>query len=460
MSAPPPPTVLIVDDDPAVCHLLTRILRAAGYTTLTANDGAQALAAIDAGFAGVVLLDFGLPDLDGVSVFRRLRELGSRCPVVFVTGKASADLALETIREGAIDFVTKPFRPRRLLEAVAHAGEALGDSRPGGDGRGSFAGIVTASEPMLRLLRALARVLDSDASVLIEGESGTGQELLARALHHGGPRAGGPFVAVNCAGIPRDLLEAELFGHERGAFTGADRRRIGRFEAARGGTLFLDEIGEMPAQMQPTLLRVLEEGAVQRLGSNAAVPIDVRIIAATNRTLTDQVEAERFRGDLYFRLAVFSVRVPPLRERAGDVRLLTRHFVERLGAQLEKGPLDMTSEAMELLERYEFPGNVRELHNLLSYAALSCRGTTVGVGSLPPALLAALAARGGDLVPAAPPTGGWDELLSLRDAERTHIERVLRRAGGNHSEAARLLQISRQSLYRKLKSHGLGGVSG
>ena len=439
--------------------MLERLFVSQGITVLTAEDGTAALDVVRGGFHGVILLDFQMPGMDGRAVHARVKELAPRCPVVFLTGHATADLALESIREGALDFVTKPFARERLLESMEYAfqvlrqsEQALGHSEVGGP----FAEIVTASESMLTVFRRLAPALTSDIPVLIEGESGTGKELFARAIHVGGQREARPYLALNCAGLPESLLESELFGFERGAFTGADRRRIGRFEAADRGTLFLDEIGEMPLSMQTKLLRVLELGELQRLGSNETLRCDVRIIAATNRPLLEEVEAGRFRKDLYYRLAVLPVRVPPLRDRAGDVARLVEHFVVALARRQGREPPRVAPEAMELLERHVYPGNVRELQNVLAYAVLSCRGSVLGVGALPPTFLAALSARepGQDgLEPgAAPPAEGF---LPLREVERRHVVRALALSGGNRSQAARMLDISRMALYRKLKDHGL-----
>ena len=508
--------VLVIDDDPWIRALVERLLKARGHTVRTAEDGAGAFAALRSGFSGVVVLDVNLPDADGSQVLRQIRGLAPEIPVILLTGRASTDLAVDAIREGAFDFVEKAHLAQRLPASVDHAFRQLDAAR-----QTTFAGIVARSPAMRAVFRAVQSAVSSRVPVLVRGESGTGKELVARALHTAGPRRDGPFVAINCAGIPDSLLEAELFGYERGAFTGATARKLGRFDLARNGTLFLDEIGDMPLGLQPKLLRVLQEGEYTRLGGVETLTADIRLVSATHRDLEEAVAAGRFREDLYYRLSVYTIALPPLRERTGDTIDLARHFVRACAAREGKPVVDLDPRVIELLESYRFPGNVRELENLLAHAVVSARGPVVGIADLPPSFLRAVAEErrrqlhGADTEDSgarrAPDEPSWPDLRelvpeapvrlvepaarpavpvdvaprppapvapaiwvppasaphaeapppqaapraapfpTLREASRAHVSDALRTANGNKAEAARLLDISRMTLYRMLK---------
>ena len=452
--------------------MLRRVVRkllstAGGYVVEEAPDGGSALALLLGGFHGVIVLDVRLPDIEGPELFKRIRDVSPNSPVIFLTGYGSTDLALDTIQDGAFEFIEKDDLLNRLLPTVEHAAASiLEPSVPGGppkDEEGSFGGIVTQSQAMAAVFRSLRSAIDSNVSVLVHGESGTGKELVARAIHNYSTRRNDPFMAINCAGIPENLLEAELFGYERGAFTGAVSRKIGKFEAARGGTLFLDEIGELHPMLQAKLLRVLQEGELQRLGGNQTIQTDVRIVSATNRDLEQEIAEGGFRADLYYRLAVYVVYIPPLRERPGDVPLLLDFFVRRFAEREERPVRAVDPRVGELLELYDFPGNVRELENIVSYAVVSARGPTITIANLPPAFLRAVSTRKRALqaeaqapTPVARPAAvGTEsgEFPTLEQVERRHIERALKTASGNKTAAANLLGISRMTLYRKLSEY-------
>ncbi|MFT5430616.1 MAG: DNA-binding NtrC family response regulator [Myxococcota bacterium] len=458
--------VLVVDDDPVIALLVEQLLSQHGYDVETVDTGRAALKSVGAGFEGVIVLDVKLPDIDGPSVFRGIRQTSPDCPVIFLTSHATTHLALDSIRGGAFEFIEKTQLHEQLLDTVNNAFDMLAATQSVEENGpiGSFGGIVTQAREMHGLFRAMKSAFDTSVSVLVYGESGTGKELVSQALHRFGPRAAGPFVAINCAGIPENLLEAELFGYERGAFTGAVSRKAGKFEAAQGGSILLDEIGELQPVLQAKLLRVVQEGEFQRLGGNETIKSNVRIISATNRDLLTEVEAGRFRADLYYRLAVFTIHIPPLRERAGDVSLLVQYFADRAAKREGKVVSEVDPRAMELLRLHDYPGNVRELENIVAYAVVSARSERITISDLPPAFLQAVS-RHQEIEPAgqagseptvpgyaaasATPTAGG--FATLAEVERVHIEHALERAGGNRRAAAELLGISRMTLYRKLK---------
>ena len=453
--------VLVVDDDPVICKLVTRLLGIGGYLVETVETGGQAIAALRRGFHGVIVLDVRLPDTDGPTLFGRVRELAPGCPVVFLTSYGSADLALETITDGAFEFIDKQVLLDRLSVTVASAFSTMNDETPTGltsASANAFDTLITESAEMTSLFRSLRKAVGSKVPVLITGESGTGKELIARAIHKSSPQAHGPFMAINCAGIPEPLLEAELFGYERGAFTGAVARKIGKFEAARGGTLLLDEIGEMHPLLQAKLLRVLQEGEFQRLGSTQTLRADVRVLSATNRNLDLEIEEGRFRADLYYRLAVYPVHIPPLRERRGDVDVLVAFFTDRFASREGRTIDSVDDNAMSLLREYDYPGNVRELENILSYAVVSARGKVITIADLPPAFLRAAARHRKRRVTASPDAPGeaqtarWTaaDFPTLATLERRHIAQALELTKGNKTAASNMLGISRMTLYRKL----------
>ncbi len=425
--------ILVIDDDPSFRALLADILESAGHRVAEAEDGAAGLARLEGEGADLVLTDQRMPRLDGLELVRRVRALPSPPPVVVLTAHGTIPQAVEAVRIGAADYLTKPLESPAALLAVVD--RLLGPADAG-------AAFVTRDPRVERVLEMVDRVAERDVAVLVTGESGTGKELVARRLHDRSARAAGPFVAVNCAALPDSLAESELFGHEKGAFTGADARRAGRFEEASGGTLFLDEVGELSPPLQAKLLRVLEDRAVRRLGGTADIAVDVRLVAATNRDLEAEVERGAFRRDLYFRLAVVPVSLPPLRDRAGDVPVLARHLLAVLAERHGVAAAALSAEAEAALERYEWPGNVRELRNVLERALVVSGGGTLAAADL---MLPESQGRDAD--------GGLP--LDREERERQAVIEALRRADGNREEAARLLGVSVRTLYYRLRRWGI-----
>ena len=448
--------VLVVDDDVQLCRLLAAGLDHHGIDAAWRTSAGEALEHLASADVDVVVTDIEMDGMSGLQLCERLGADGRDVRVIIVTGHGDLDLAIAAIRAGAFDFIQKPvdldllviaiaraFRDRRLNDEVSRLRREVESAHGFGD-------MLYASPPMCGLAQMLERIAASDTSVLVTGESGTGKELVARALHRVGSRRDGPFIAINCAAVPETLLETELFGHVRGAFTDARAARTGLFVQASAGTLFLDEIGDMPLALQPKLLRVLQERAVRPLGGDALVACDVRVIAATNQDLERAVQRGRFREDLYFRVNVIQVNVPPLRARGNDVLLLAQHFVERYASQLGKAISGPTAAAAERLLAYAWPGNVRELQNCIEAAVTLARGTEIGVNDLSVRIRRAGAADGPVTCddPAA--------LLPLDEVERRHILRVLDAVRGNRSLAARALGLDRKTLYRKLLQYRLG----
>jgi DNA-binding NtrC family response regulator len=441
------PTILIVEDDDEIRSSLEDVLSELGYRAHAEPSAEAALPMIHQFRPDAVVADVRMPGLSGIEFCQRLTGDGPHVPVVLMTAFGDVEMAVEALRAGAFDFITKPIaldQLTRVLErAISRRNTKTGIVRledpevP----EGARHGLIGSSPELKALMERIARVAPTDATVLITGESGTGKELVARAVHGRSQRRTGPFVALSCAAMPFELLEAELFGHRRGAFTGAVEAREGLFQGAHGGTLFLDEIGDMPIDLQPKLLRVLEEPRVRPLGGSQEVAIDVRIVAATNRDLEQAVAQGQFREDLLFRLNVHHIQVPPLRERGGDVLELARHFSTRAGRTYQ-----LTAEAERLLTAYSWPGNVRELENCLNAAAALANGNAIGVRELPARLQ----------VQTPPPEQAAPEAsASLEEVERRYIEVVLRATGWNKALAARKLGIDRATLYRKLLRLGL-----
>ena len=401
--------IIVADDNDAMRDGMALALTRQGHEVLAVKGGAECLAAYARRPADVVVTDLRMVPVDGLEVVRRLRDRDPDATVVVVSAHGTIATAVDAMRAGAIDFIEKPFPPEVLRARVEKAAEIARERRGARTDRGRAeamdadrtrerdpSGLVGDSEPMRRVLELVRKVAATDATVLVLGESGTGKELVARALHAGSPRAAGPFVTISCAAIPEALLESELFGHERGAFTGAVRRKLGRFELADGGTLFLDEVGELPPAMQVKLLRVLQERRFERVGGEETVVADVRLVSATNRDLGAMVKAGAFREDLYYRLAVVPLTLPPLRDRPGDVRALCDHFLVKLAPRAGRRVLTLSPGALALLERHRWPGNVRELENALAQALVFADGEVIQPEDLPAGL-----ARAGE-----PPTGG------------------------------------------------------
>jgi DNA-binding NtrC family response regulator len=447
-------TVLVVDDDEGTCDLLELLLAGEGYDVRVETSAAAALRHIDDGDLDTILTDLHMDGIDGTELCRRVEAQRPELPVVVVTGHVSVDAAVAAMRAGAYDFLTKPIDVKLLTPVVARAvrharlgrevtrlRRALADSQ-------SFGEMIGRSPVMHRVFDLIERVASTEASVLVTGESGTGKELVARSLHARGRRRDGPFVALNCAAIPAGLVESELFGHARGAFTGARDSRDGLFVQAKGGTLFLDEIGELPPEVQPKLLRALQERKVRPVGGTQEVELDVRLVTATNRDLAAEVEAERFREDLLYRIDVVRVELPPLRLRGRDVLLLAQSFIERHAAQSQREVKGLDPAAAELLLGYDWPGNVRELENCMERAVALTRHDRIVPLDLPTKVREH---KSKSVVVA---TDDPDDLPTLEDLERRYIGRVLEITAGNKSHAARILGVERRTLYRRLDKYG------
>jgi len=446
------PRILVVDDEPNIRTTFSRALDLEGFVVETAEDAAGALGAIDGFAPHLVLLDLKLPDHDGLWVLEQLGDDPDRPPVVMMSGHGTLESAVKATRLGAKDFLEKPIQIDRLLLTVRNVLELDSLDKEVSVLRRTIVrrhGMVGDSPGLLRVLEAVRRAAPTKARVLITGESGVGKELVARAIHELSRRANGPFVKLNCAAIPENLVESELFGHERGAFTGADRRRLGRFERADGGTLFLDEVGEMPLVLQARLLRVLQEGELERVGGSATIPVDVRVIAATNRSLPDEVAAGRFREDLYYRLAVLPVDVPPLRSRMSDVPALASALLERSCSTHDLPPVEWTDEALRALMAHDWPGNVRELGNLVDRLAILARDGLIRGDDVRAALPGAATLTGSTI----PEDGALYELLEA--FERRIIEDRIARFEGNMTQAAADLGLERSHLYKKVRKLGI-----
>jgi DNA-binding NtrC family response regulator len=445
--------ILLFEDDETLAGLLARVLRTEGYVVDVFESAADTPPPEKLTSYAVVLSDVHLADdTNGHDVLRRVHESNPTLPVVLMTAYADIEGAMNAVGQGAYDYLAKPVDPTDLKRMVGEAiarrklAEDLEQPKARAAGPAAVAQIVGTTPAMLSVYKTVAHVAPTTATVLIVGESGTGKELVARAIHAKSPRANKPFVAINCGALPESILESELFGHERGSFTGASGTKHGVFEEARGGTLFLDEIGEIAPKMQVQLLRVLQEGEIRRVGATETIKVDVRVVAATNRDLKNEVLANRFREDLLFRLQVVTVGVPPLRERRGDIRPLIHHFVARHAERLGRSAPRIAPEVFEMLEHYDFPGNVRELSHILERAMLLAREGVVTGSDLPGDVTRAFEGRT-EHGPAAPGTivDDWPTLAVL---ERRYIDRVLSRTGGNKTHAAEVLGIDRRTLNR------------
>jgi two-component system nitrogen regulation response regulator GlnG len=468
------PTLLVVDDEPSILHFFRRAFSEPEVTLRTAASASEGLEAVTSEHPDVVILDIDLPDMSGLEAFRRIHEIDPKIPVIFITGHGTMATAIEAMRLGAYEYLLKPLELDQLSDLVERAFAISRLMRvpavfpEGGEAEEDSDALLGRCTAMQELYKAIGRVAPQDVTVLILGESGTGKELVARALYHYSHRDKGPFLAINCAAIPETLLESELFGHEKGAFTGADRRRIGKFEQAKGGTLFLDEIGDMTPLTQTKILRILQGQEFERVGGNEPIKADVRVIAATHRDLEKMVAEGTFRGDLYYRLNVYAIRLPPLRERGEDLTLLAEHFVRRFGRELKKNVRGIAPEALELLRSYSWPGNVRELQSVIKQALLQTTGPVVAPEFLP----AVLRGQGRSADRPDGPEFDYGSLTAviqdqLRAGSTTlysdyqaltdkHLlAEVLRHTGGNLSQASRLLGITRATLRTKLNALGI-----
>ncbi len=449
-------SILVVDDDQAHRGMLRTMLRSWGYAVEEASDGDEAVVLVREKSFSVVLTDVRMARMNGINALRGILEYNPALPVVLMTAYSSVETAVEALRLGAYDYLVKPLDFDNLKHTLH---QAIEHSRLSVENRelrrqlshtASMSGIIGRSKAIARMQEIMNTVAPTEATVLISGESGTGKELVARALHSLSSRADKPFITVNCAALAENLLESELFGHEKGSFTGAERRREGRFAQAHGGTLFLDEVGEMPLSIQAKLLRALQQGEVQRVGSDTQLMVDVRVLAATNRDLRLEVAQKRFREDLFFRLNVISVDVPPLRERAEDVPLLAAHFLEEFASRNRKAVRGFSAQALDTMLRYSWPGNVRELENAVERAVILCHGDLITGRELPSMLSSEAQVEERPADPDASLAG-----LPLDEVERRAIEETLRLAGDNKSEAARRLGTTRATLHNKLRKYGL-----
>ena len=439
--------ILIVDDEESTRELFAELLQRWGYDVDQTADGHAALKIAAETRPDVIISDLVMPKLDGLALVRALREEQPDTPVVIITGKGSIDAAVEAVREGVFDFVEKPLDPARLkviLQRALEKKETLHEMQVLRRRLGqvdSGVGLVGNSPPMRRAMELVEKVAPSKASVVITGQSGTGKEMVARAIHQLSPRRDRPFIAINCSAIPSTLIESEMFGHERGAFTGADQRRLGAWELADGGTLFLDEVGEIPIELQAKFLRVLEEERLRRLGGKSEISVDVRVISATNRDLKEEIKSGRFREDLYFRLNVLHIPLSPLKERREDIPLLVQHFIDRFSREGGKKLAGLTPQATKVLSEYAWPGNIRELRNTLERAVILCGSAAIDVEHLP----AEMAVGGGESAYLKVPFG-----LPLREVEKEYILSSLGRMQNNKARTAQALGISEKTLYNKL----------
>ncbi len=439
--------VLIVDDEEVHRFMLVSLLREWGWTCEEADDGTTAVEAVEKGPYDAILMDVRMTIMDGMEALKRINAINPAIPVIIMTAFSSIDSAVDAIKEGAQDYLTKPLdfdKLKRSLEVAMGHRHPNDESVDWGEPFGDNERMIGISPAMQKLWQLIVQVAPAEATVLIHGESGTGKELVASAIHHKSGRSKGPFVKVNCAALAETLLESELFGHEKGAFTGADRRREGRFVQAQGGSLFLDEIGETSSAMQVKLLRVLQEQELERVGGHETLQVDARIVTATNRDLEEEVATGRFREDLYYRLNVVVLDVPPLREREGDIPLLADFFMQRFAEKNSRQVRGITPECMDILIRYPWPGNVRELENSIERGIILMRGEYLDVNGLPLPIQ-----RWAGLNP----SKENKEPATLKEAEKALILKTLEETGGNRSEAARRLQITRKTLLNKVKSY-------
>src|SRR3954470_9216369 len=453
--------ILLVDDEPDFRVLVGDALRDAGHRVSLASNGAEGLTSISSNVFDVMICDIRLPKVDGLTLFRRVRQESPRTDVILITAHAAVADAVAALKEGAYDYLTKPFDvdeiilqmerigvQRALKRELEQARAELSQRRNGAGGGGAGA-IIGRSPPMLRLADRIETIAQSDAPVLITGESGTGKELVARTLHERSTRRGKAFIAVNCAAFPETLLEAELFGHERGAFTGAVKRRDGRFKAADGGTLLLDEVAEVPLPAQAKLLRVLQEGTVEPLGTNEITRVDVRIISATHRNLRERIREGKFREDLYSRLNVLDIEIPPLRERRGDLPLLLQYFLNKFTPPGKAAP-SIAPRAWAVLSQYHYPGNVREFAHAVEHAVVLAGGGEIDVEHLPAGITGTLDGT------TSSPGGNLRSLAAaMKEFEHEYLLRALAQSNGKKMKAAEILGISRKNLWEKLRLHGI-----
>src|SRR5687767_5047120 len=463
------PRILVIDDEAAIRDSLRMILEYEDYQFMGAASGQEGVALVQRDRPDLVLLDIKMPGMDGIEVLRKLHGLDETLPIVMISGHGATATAVEAIKSGAVDFFDKPLSTERVivtLRNVLKQSELVAENRDLKIAMESKYEIVGQSPALRTVLESVQRAAPTNATVLLLGESGVGKELVARTIHRNSPRAGQRFIQVNCAAIPEELIESELFGHEKGSFTGATEKQIGKFEQADRGTIFLDEIGDMSPKTQAKVLRVLQEQEVERLGSARTIKVDVRVIAATNKDLEDAIQRGEFREDLFFRLNVIPIVVPPLRERRGDIPLLVQHFARRTSDEHNLKPRRIDARAMEALQRYRWRGNIRELRNAVERMMIMTAGDVVRVEDLPPDIRGDAAARiTGPDAPSATPTAAGaassaaqpgGTLREFKDAsERAYLVQKLRENSWNISKTAEVIDTPRSNLYKKLEQYGI-----
>ncbi|OAT80823.1 sigma-54-dependent transcriptional regulator [Desulfotomaculum copahuensis] len=452
------PTILVIDDEESVGEFLREVLEDAGYRVETATGGYQALELMQKKPPDAILLDIRMPELDGLQVMERIQQIDTGLPVILMTAFGTTEMAIQAMKAGAFDYIIKPFNLDELILTVKKAVtmkqlssevEALKKDRDGPE-QPPVESMIGQSPPMQAVYKTIGRVAGSNVTVLIQGESGTGKELVARAIHQNSGRRDGPFIKINCAAIPENLMESELFGHEKGAFTGAGARKPGKFELAHQGTIFLDEIGELTLSTQAKLLRVLQEREFDRVGGTESIQVDVRILAATNKDLQRCVQEGTFREDLFFRLKVVTIWLPPLRERMEDVPVMARSFLQHYSRELNKPVTDFSPEALLMMQQYDWPGNVRELRNICEQAVVLARGPVI----MPEDMPFCLQTTSRELRETAVKPGMTLKEI-VADVERQVILKALREHNWNRSATAQALGLNRRSLYAKMKDYGL-----
>ncbi len=445
--------ILVVDDETPSREALGLLLKSAGFEITGAATGHEAFELLTAGSFDIVITDLFLPDLNGIDILKRVKALSPAMEVILITGHASAETAVRAMKEGAFDYITKPLNldelrmiidkaleKRRLLSENVYLKKQLRD-------KFEFANIIGSSPAMQKVFNRMKRIIKTDATVLVMGESGTGKEIVAKAIHFNGHRKDKPFIAVHCGAIPESLLESELFGHMKGAFTGAVRDKIGKFEAADQGTIFLDEIGTMPMHLQTKLLRVLQEQEVERIGSNRPIKLDVRIISATNQNLEEEVKGGNFRDDLFYRLNVIPLNLPPLRERREDILSLVKHFLQKNCKEMKRPMMTLTKEVLEALELYHWPGNVRELENIVERTVALTEGNQITLDDLPSAIRMEASTRVVER--------GVDLVKTVNEIEKKMIAEALALTNGVKARAAAMLNLNRTTLVEKMRRLGM-----
>jgi len=455
----PATKILLIEDDPGGREALLILLRGCGFAMTECSSGAEGLQLLKGERFDIVITDLFLPDLSGIEILTQVKLDSPRTEVILITGHASAETAVKAMKEGAYDYITKPLNfdeLRIIIDKAVEKGQLLSENvylKKQLLDKYEFSNIIGNSQAMQQLFSRMKRIIKTDSTVLILGESGTGKELVAKAIHFNGSRKDRPFVAVNCSAIPENLLESELFGHVKGAFTGAIKEKVGKFEAAHLGTIFLDEIGTLPMHLQTKLLRVLQEQEIERVGSNRQIKLDVRVVSATNVNLEEEVKRGNFREDLFYRLNVIPLLLPPLRERIEDILPLTRHFLEKNCRSMQRPIMHLEKEALEALEAYPWNGNVRELENIMERVVALTEGDLIALRDLPSNIAKAYMER--STSPTSVTPQGIDMVQTINDIEKKMISEALQLAGGVKARAALMLSINRTTLVEKMRRLGI-----